>query len=113
MAAFGGGDPWLAAAFPVITEFPLPDGSRGMVRMRRLLPVAGLRAEEVARRLHQSAAGFLGDHAREVLGLTVSLEYRPEALLRGEVDRLVIEADSALVGEFARNRPALRLRNIR
>ncbi|MBI2527681.1 MAG: glycosyltransferase family 39 protein [Candidatus Rokubacteria bacterium] len=113
MAAFGGGDRWLAAAFPVIAEFSLPDGSRGMVRMRRLEPLAGISAEEVARRLRQSGGGFLSDHAREVLGFTASLEYRAEALLRGEVDRLVIEADSALVGEFARKRPALRLRNIR
>ncbi|MEK7443507.1 MAG: glycosyltransferase family 39 protein [candidate division NC10 bacterium] len=113
MAAFGGGDPWLAAAFPVIAEFPLPDGSRGMVRMRRLVPVAGLTAEELARRLRLSAEGFLHDYAREAVGFRVSMAYRPEALLRGEVDRLVVEADSALVGEFVRNRTPLRARNVR
>src|SRR5262249_46542562 len=34
-------------------------------------------------------------------------------LLRGEVDRMVLEADSALVGELARGRPPLRVQSIR
>ncbi len=112
MAALAGGDPWLAAAFPVIAEFPLPDGSRGMVRMRRIGPVSGVSPADLARRLERSVEGFLGDYARDVVGLRVTLEYRPEELLSGRAQRVVIEAGSAVVGELARRRPTLRVTDV-
>jgi hypothetical protein len=113
MRAFEGGDPWLAAAYPVVAEFPLPDGSRGMVRVRRPPPVTTLSPEALAGRLTTGAAEYLTDFAREPHGLTMRTEHRPDALLRGEVDRVVVEADSALVGEHARGRPPLRVRDVR
>jgi hypothetical protein len=43
--------------------------------------------------------------------LRLRLEYRPEALLHGEADRLTIEAESAVVGELKReDRARLRVR---
>ena len=113
MRALGGGDPWLAAAYPVVAEFPLPDGSRAMVRVRRPPPVTALSAEALAARIAPAAAEFLAEFAREPHGLTVRTEHRPEALLRGEVDRVVVEVDSALVGEHARGRPPLRIHDVR
>ncbi len=113
MRALEGGDPWLAAAYPVVAEFPLPDGSRGMVRARRPPPVTTLSAEALAARFAVGAGEFLADFAREPHGLTVRTEHRPDALLRGEVDRVVVEVDDALVGEHARGRPPLRVRDVR
>ena len=113
MRAFEGGDPWLAAAYPVVAEYPLPDGSRAMVRARRPPPVTSPGADVLASRLTLGAAEYLADFVREPHGLTVRAEHRPDALTRGEVDRLVVEVDSALVGEHARGRPSLRVRDAR
>ena len=113
MRAFEGGDAWLAAAYPVVARFPLPDGSEGMVRVRRPPPVEHLSAEDLAARLSTATAEYLTDFAHEPLGLTVSAQHEPDALRRGEVDRVVLEADSALVGEHARGRPPLRVRDVR
>src|SRR5215468_3216861 len=106
-------DPWLAAVYPVTAEFPLPDGSRGLVRARRPPAVTTMSADALAARLRAAAAEQLGDFVREPKGLTIQAEYGAERLLRGEVDRVVLEADSALVGELARGRPPLRVQSIR
>jgi hypothetical protein len=106
-------DPWLAAAYPVTAEFALPDGSRGMVRVRRPPPVTTMSADALAARLRAAAAEQLADFVREPKGLTIQVEYGAERLLRGEVDRVVLEADSALVGELARGRAPLRVQSIR
>jgi hypothetical protein len=113
MAALQGGDPWLAAAYPVIARFPLPDGSEGMVRMRRLEPVGTLSPGEIADRLRRGTEGLLADVVREARGMRVTVEYRDEALRRGEVDSVILEAESALVGEFARRKPPLRVGPVR
>jgi dolichyl-phosphate-mannose-protein mannosyltransferase len=113
MAALAGGDPWLAAAYPVIARVPLPDGSEGMVRMRRLEPVRALPAAELAERLRRGGEALLGDVVREGRGLRVTLDYRDDALLAGQVDRVTLEAESALVGEFARRKPPLRIGPVR
>jgi hypothetical protein len=113
MRALEGGDPWLAAAYPVVARFPLPDHSEGMVRVRRPPPVEHLSPEELAARLSAATTEYLTDFAREPLGLTVKAHHQPDALRRGEVDRVVLEADSALLGEHARGRPALRVRDMR
>jgi hypothetical protein len=113
MAALAGGDPWLAEAYPVIARVPLPDGSEGMVRMRRLEPVRGLTAAELAQRLRRGAEGLLADVVRGARGLRLTLDYRDDALLAGRVDSVTLEAESALVGEFARRKPALRIGPVR
>ena len=107
MAALEGGDPWLAAAYPVIARVPLPDGSEGMVRMRRLEPVRSLTGAQLAERLRRGAEGLLADVVRDARGLRMTLDYRDDALLAGQVDHVILEADAALVGEFTR-RPSRR-----
>ena len=113
MAALQGGDPWLAAAYPVIARVPLPDGSEGMVRMRRLEPVRTLSPADLAERLRRGVEGLLADLVREARGMRVTVDYRDEALRRGEVDGVTLEAESALVGEFARGKPPLRIGPVR
>jgi hypothetical protein len=113
MAALDGGDPWLAAAYPVILRVPLPDGSEGMVRMRRLEPVRGVPPAQIAERVRQGALALLGDVVRDARGLRITLDYRDDALAAGLIDRLTLEADSALVGEFTRRKPPLRIGPVR
>ena len=113
MAALGGGDPWLAAVYPVIARVPLPDGSEGMVRMRHLEPVRGVAPAELAARLRRGVAGLLADVVRDAQGLRVTLDYRDDALAAGSVDAVIVEAQSALVGEFARRKPPLRIGPVR
>jgi hypothetical protein len=114
MKAFDGGDPYLAEVFPLIHEYPLPDGSTGMVRARRVPPLAGVPAATVAHRLETSPERLFRDHVGDPVNLRVRVNYRPEALLRGVVDQVQIEVDSAVVGELARkDRAPLRVREIR
>ncbi len=110
MAAFAGGDPWLASAYPVIARFPLPDGSEGMVRARRIEPARDTTAARLADALRRGAAAVLADTMREAEDFRIALGVRDAALLAGQVDEAVLEARSALVGEFARRRAGAPLR---
>jgi len=112
--AFTGGDPYWMSAFPVIAEYPLPDGSTASLRARRIPPLVGVTPLAVAERLERDPAALLADNVDDAQGLKIRLEYRPQGILRGEIDRAVLTADSAFVGEFGRRRPApLRMRDIR
>jgi LmeA-like phospholipid-binding len=107
-------DPFLAEVFPVIAEYPLPDRSRGVVRARRIPPLRDVTPAEVARRLDRAQEAALADYVRDVEGLRVTLDYRPEAILEGLVDRLRVEARAATVGELRRrDRAPLRVRDVR
>ena len=86
MAALEGGDPWLAAAYPVIARVPLPDGSEGSVRMRRLEPVRGVVAADLAERLRRGVASLLANVVRDAQGLRVTVQYRDDALAAGSVE---------------------------
>src|SRR5262249_11573294 len=44
--AFAGGDPDLAIVFPVIGEYPLPDGSRATLRARHVPALTGVQPAE-------------------------------------------------------------------
>ena len=112
--ALAGGDPHLSAIYPVIGEYPLPDGSLGILRARRIQPLTGVPAAEVARRLQSAPEKLLAANFAEAVDFRTRVGSKPEALLRGEAERLEILADSALVGEMARrDRAPLRVRNIR
>ena len=114
MRAFAGEDPDLATAFPVVAEYPLPDGSQAIIRARRIPPLVGVDPAEVARRLQQAQEAAMADFVRDAVGLRVSLDYRPEAILRGEVDRVRVEAEAATIGELKRrDRAPLRVRDVR
>ncbi len=107
-------DPYLAAIFPVIAEYPLPDGSHGILRARRVPPIRDVAPAEVARRIEHAHEAALADYVRDVEDLRVSVSYRPEAIVRGEVDRVRVEARAATVGELKRRgRAPLRIRDAR
>jgi 4-amino-4-deoxy-L-arabinose transferase-like glycosyltransferase len=112
--AFAGGDPYWMSAFPVIAEYPLPDGSIGSLRARRIPPLVGVSPAAVAERLQRDPATLLADNVVDAQGLKVRLQYRSQGILRGEIDRAVLVADSAFVGEIGRRRRApLRMRDIK
>jgi hypothetical protein len=113
MERIAAGDPPFERVFPVIGEFPLPDGSRGILRQRRLAPVEGASARELTGRFQAAVERFLSPYAREIEGLKVKVAYDPAAILEGRVSRVEVEAERARVGEFSRNRPALRLSRLR
>src|SRR6267142_4875522 len=111
--AFAGGDPYWVSAFPVIAEYPLPDGSTATLRVRRIPPVASTPAT-VAARLSRDPERLLAENLREASGLRLALDHAGQEILRGRVKRAVLTADSVLVGEFNRPRRApLRVRDVR
>src|SRR2546430_6754867 len=66
-------DPALARAYPVIAEFPLPDGSTGMLRARRITDPAAAPPEALAQRLEAAMRRRVGEVARDVDGLEIRL----------------------------------------
>lgn len=113
MERLAAGDPAFERAFPVIWQTPLPDGSLAIVRQRRLTAVAGVSPDALAEQFKMAIARFLEPYAREVEGLRVDLIYASEALLKGEIRQVRLEARSALVAEFDRRGAQLRLREPR
>src|SRR5262249_50288002 len=106
-------DEALARAFPVLAEFPLPDGSVASLRVRRLAAETGVTADALARSLAEGVRARLASVAREVDGLDVRLDY-DDGLLRGQVKRLRITASAARVGEWRPGRTtSLRVRDLR
>jgi len=106
-------DPALARAYPVIAEFPLPDGSTGMLRARRLTEAAAGTPEALARRLEAAMRRRVGEVARDVDGLEIRLTY-DDAIARGRVQRLEVTARVAAIGELRRRDAAiLRIQNLR
>jgi hypothetical protein len=111
--AFAGGDPYWISAFPVIAEYPLPDGSTATLRARRIPPLAGTPAA-LAARLSRDPERLFAENLREAPSLRLALDYAGPDILRGRVKRAVLTADSVLVGEFNRPRRApLRVRDVR
>jgi hypothetical protein len=111
--AFAGGDPYWISAFPVIAEYPLPDGSTATLRARRIPPLAGTPAA-LAARLSRDPERLLAENLREASSLRLALDFAGPDILRGRVKRAVLTADSVLVGEFNRpRRVPLRVRDVR
>lgn len=106
------GDPAFEQVFPVIFKTPLPDGSVAIVRQRRLTPVEEASPAVLARRVQEAMARFLEPYARELEGFRVDLTYTPDALRRGEIRQVRLEARSARVAEFARKGARLRVREL-
>jgi MFS family permease len=113
MERLAGGDPAFERAFPVIWQGPLPDGSVGTVRHRRVAPVAEVSPSVLAGRFRDGVARFLDPYARDVEALGVELAYAPDALLKGEIRQVRVLARSARVAEFSRNGAQLRLTDLR
>jgi hypothetical protein len=107
-------DPFLAAAFPAIGAFALPDGSVATVRVRRPAPVTGLSALALAERVRAGAGSLLKEFVADPEGLRIALDYEAAALARGTIRRVTINAAAARVGELRRpNAATLRLRDVR
>ena len=95
------GDPSLARVFPVIGEFPLPDGSTASVRARRIPRVDDARPAAIAAAVEAGLRRRLGEVARDVEGLDIRLVH-DDAILEGRIARLEIRAAAATLGEFTR-----------
>jgi hypothetical protein len=94
-------DEHLARVFPVIGEFPLPDGSTATVRARRLPPVPSASPAQVAAAIDVGLRRRLDEVARDVEGLRIQLVH-DEGILSGRVSRLELQAAAATLGEFTR-----------
>src|SRR5256884_3057612 len=106
-------DPALARAYPVIAEFPLPDGSTGMLRARRITDPAAAPPEAPARRLEAAMRRRVGEVARDVDGLEIRLSYDAE-IARGRIPRLEVTARAATARELRqRDAATLRLQHLR
>ena len=106
-------DPSLARVFPVLGEFPLPDGSTASVRARRLTEPVPVASKTFARELEAAIRRELADVTTDVEGLEIGLVY-DETVLRGRVGRVEIRAASARVGELRRrDAPLLRVQDVR
>lgn len=106
------GDPHLARAFPVIGEWPLPDGSIATVRARRVPAVTGTTPPAVAAAIEAGLRRRLHEVARDVEGLEVRLLH-DEGILSGRIRRAEIRTASATLAEYARPGAArLRVRDL-
>ena len=94
-------DPSLARVFPVIGEFPLPDGSTASVHARRIPPLTDITPATLAAAVEGGLRRRLGDVARDVEGLEVHLVY-DEGILAGRIRRAEVRASAATLGELAR-----------
>ena len=99
-------DPHLARVFPVIGEFPLPDGSTATVRARRLDHGPAVPAAAMARAVERAIRARLPEVARDVEGLEIRLTY-DDAILRGRIRRVELRAGAATIGDLTRRNAAL------
>ena len=106
-------DASLARVFPVIGEFPLPDGSTATVRARRVPTDLGVTPDALARAVADAVSRRLGEVTRDAEGLEVHLDY-DAGILGGHIKRLEISAAVVTVGELRRRQAALlRVREVR
>jgi hypothetical protein len=105
-------DPALARAYPVLGDFPLPDGSTASVRVRRIADGVVAAPDALAAALEAAIRRQLAAVARDVDNLALRVEHDAE-LLRGRVKRIELSADSAVVADYGRaDAPRLRVRRL-
>jgi hypothetical protein len=103
----------LARVFPVIGEFPLPDGSVAFLRARRVPGDLDAPPAAVARAVEAAFRREVDEVARDVEGLAIGLDF-DDSILQGRVRRVEITAASATFAEFRRRDAArLRMRDVR
>jgi hypothetical protein len=106
-------DPALARVYPVIADLPLPDGSTGTLRARRIGDGVAAAPETLARTLEAALRQRVGEVARDLDALDIGLAYDAE-ITRGRVRRLEVTARAAAVGELrARDAPTLRVHDLK
>ena len=96
----------LARVFPIIGQFPLPDGSTATVRARNVPPVTDMPAAALAESIDAAIRREVQDYARDVERLGVTLEY-DDTIRLGHIRRLGLTAAAATLGELRRPRSAL------
>jgi dolichyl-phosphate-mannose-protein mannosyltransferase len=105
-------DATLARVYPVVTEFPLPDGSTASVRARRVPEGVSTPPEKLAIALETAIGRQFGAVAREVDNLALRVEHDAE-IVRGRVKRLELSTDSAVLADYRRPDAArLRVRRL-
>jgi hypothetical protein len=105
-------DPHLGRVFPVIGEFPLPDGSAAQVRARRLGEGPPVAPAAIAQAIQEALRVNMADVAREVDGFDARLLW-DDGIRRGRVARADLRVAAATVGELRRPGTAeLRLRDL-
>jgi hypothetical protein len=105
-------DPALARVYPVVGEYPLPDGSTAVLRVRRVPDGVGASPERLAQLLEAAIRKQLPAVARDLDNLSVRIEH-DEGLVHGRVKRVELAADSARIAEYRRPDAAvLRLRGL-
>jgi Dolichyl-phosphate-mannose-protein mannosyltransferase/LmeA-like phospholipid-binding len=106
-------DPALARAYPVIADLPLPDGSTGTLRARRIGDAAAAPPDALARTLETAMRRRVAEVARDVDALDIRLAYDAE-IARGRVQRVEVTARAAAIGELRkRDAATLRVQNLR
>src|SRR5262245_13964288 len=106
-------DPALARAYPVIADLPLPDGSTGTLRARRIGDGAAALPTALAQTLEAAMRRRVDEVARDVDGLDIRLGYDAD-IARGRVQRVEVSARAAAVGDLHRRAAAtLRVQNLR
>ena len=104
--------PALARVYPVLGEFPLPDGSTATLRVRRIPDGVTAAPERLAETLQGAIRRQLRSVARDVDNLVIRVEHDAE-IVRGRVRRIELTADSARIAEYRRpDAAALRVRNL-
>jgi hypothetical protein len=105
-------EPALARVYPVIGEFPLPDGSTGSLRVRRVPDGVAGPPERLAQSLESAIRRQLGAVAREVDNLVIRIDH-DAGILHGRVKSVELWADSARIAEYRRPDAAiLRVRHL-
>ena len=106
-------DPALARVYAVIADLPLPDGSTGTLRARRIGEAASSPPDALARTLGNAMRRRIGEVARDVDGLDIRIVHDDE-LTRGRVQRVEVMARAAAVGELRkRDAATLRVQDLR
>ena len=102
----------LARVYPVLADFPLPDGSTATVRARRVPDGVSMSPQALAAALETAVRRQLGAVVREADNLALRVEHDAE-IVRGRVKRIELSADSALLADYRRpDAPRLRVRRL-
>jgi hypothetical protein len=105
-------DPALARVYPVIADFPLPDGSTASVRARRVPDGVATAPDALATALDAAIRRQLGAVARDVDNLALRIEHDAE-IVRGRLKRVELSADSAVLADYRRpDAPRVRVRRL-
>jgi hypothetical protein len=94
-------DAALARVYPVVADFPLPDGSTASVRARRVPEGVSTSPDTLGRALEAAIGRQLAAVAREVDNLALRVEHDAD-IVRGRVTRIEVSTDAAVLADYRR-----------